>query len=196
MRNVNKMKCSIRKKDYLKIYNMTNNASPLGEFNCGELCDSICCTIENKNKEDAYSEMVLYLLPGEAEMLENESDWFEMFYETTDEIEYPDSWDGEVYYIKCTNPPHCNRRLRPIQCRSFPLSPHLDKRNNLHLIYDEDDMTYQCPIISDKLELDEDFLKKTYKMWERLIEDELIFDLVKMDSENRNRNNIDYKIVV
>ena len=189
------MKSSIRKKDYLKIYNMTNNASPLGKFNCGELCNSICCTVENGERNDVLEEMVLYLLPGEEEMLENESDWFEMFYETTDEIEYPDSWDGEVYYIKCTNPPHCNRRLRPIQCRSFPLSPHFDKDNNLQLIYDMDDMTYQCPIIVDKMDLDEDFLKKIYKMWERLTEDKLIFDLVKMDSEKREKNKIDYKVV-
>ena len=33
-------------------------------------------------------------------------------------------------------------------------------------------------------------------MWERLIEDELIFDLVKMDSENRKKNKIDYQIVI
>ena len=156
--NVKNMKSSIRKKDYIKLYNMTNNASPLGQFNCGELCDSICCTVENKNEEDLLSEMVLYLLPGEVEMLENESDWFELFYETTDEYDYPESWNGKVYYIKCTNPPHCNRRLRPIQCRSFPLSPHLDEDNKLHLIYDEDDMTYQCPIIRDRLDLDEDFI--------------------------------------
>ncbi|WP_292776075.1 hypothetical protein [Methanobrevibacter sp.] len=179
----------------MKIYNMTENASPLGQFNCGELCNSICCTVENGEKNNVIAEMVLYLLPGEEEMLDNESDWFEIFYETTDEIEYPDSWKGNVYYIKCTNPPHCNRRLRPIQCRSFPLSPHLDKDDNLHLIYDEDDMTYQCPIISEKRDLDEDFLKKTYKMWKRLTEDKLIFDLVKMDSEKREKRKIDYKIV-
>ena len=190
------MKSSIRKKDYIKIYNMTNNASPLGEFNCGELCDSICCTVESKNKDDIYSEMVLYMLPGEEEMLENESDWFEMYYETTDEYRYPDSWDGEVYYIKCTNPPYCNRKLRPIQCRSFPLSPHLDKDDNLHLIYDEDDMTYQCPIISQKLGLDEDFIKKVYKMWKRLIEDKLIFDLIKMDSEKREKDKKKLKMVI
>ena len=72
------MKSSIRKKDYMKLYNMTNDASPLGEFDCGELCNSICCTVESKDKKDIMSEMVLYLLPGEEEMLENESDWFEM----------------------------------------------------------------------------------------------------------------------
>ena len=153
------MKCSIRKKDYLKIYNLTNNASPLGDFNCGELCNSICCTVENGERNDVLEEMVLYLLPGEEEMLENESDWFEML------------------------------------CRSFPLSPHFDKDNNLHLIYDVDDMTYQCPIIAEKMDLDEDFLKKIYKMWKRLTEDKLIFDLVKMDSLKREKNKIDYKIV-
>ena len=145
---------------------MTNNASPLGKFNCGELCNSICCTVENGERNDELAEMVLYLLPGEEEI-----------------------------YIKCTNPPHCNRRLRPIQCRSFPLSPHFDKDNKLHLIYDVDDMTYQCPIIADKMDLDEDFLKKIYKMWERLTEDKLIHDLVKMDSLKREKNKIDYKIV-
>ena len=39
------------------------------------------------------------------------------------------------------------------------------------------------------------FLKKIYKMWERLTEDKLIFDLVKMDSLKREKNKIDYKIV-
>ena len=41
----------------------------------------------------------------------------------------------------------------------------------------------------------EDFLKKIYKMWERLTEDKLIFDLVKMDSLKREKNKIDYKVV-
>ena len=190
------MKSSLRKKDYMKIYNMTNNASPLGDFNCGELCDSICCTVEGKDKSNVLTDMVLYLLPGEEEMLENESDWFEIYYETTNEYVYPPSWDGEVYYIKCPTPPHCNRKLRPIQCRSFPLSPHLDKDNNLHLIYDEDDMTYQCPIIAEKRELDDDFLNRIFKMWKRLIEDDLIFDLVKMDSKNREKKGIEIRIVV
>ncbi|MBR5503784.1 MAG: hypothetical protein IKV87_05015 [Methanobrevibacter sp.] len=189
------MKCSIKKKDYFKIYKMTENVFPLGDFDCGSLCNSICCVVENKEKDNRLLEMVLYLLPGEEELLE-EDDWFEMYYETTEECEYPDSWDGNVYYIKCTNPPHCNRKYRPIQCRSFPLSPHLDSDNKLHLIYDEDDMTYKCPLISEKIELDDKFVKTIFKMWEKLIQDKLIFDLVKMDSDNREKNNIDYVRVI
>ena len=57
-------------------------------------------------------------------------------------------------------------------------------------------MTYQCPIIAEKRDLDEDFLKKAYKMWKRLIEDDLIFDLVKMDSENREKKGIKIKVVI
>ena len=189
------MKCSITKEDYLKIYEMTENSSPLGEFDCGSLCDSICCTVENKNEENILMDMVNYLLPGEEELLENEHGWFELYYETTEEYEYPDSWHGKVYYIKCTNPPYCNRKLRPIQCRSFPLSPHIDKDNNLHLIYDEDDMTYQCPIISEKIQLNDEFIETNLKMWKRLAEDKLIFDLIKMDSEKREKSGMDYEIV-
>ena len=33
-------------------------------------------------------------------------------------------------------------------------------------------------------------------MWKTLTKDKLIFDLVKMDSENREKNKIDYKMVV
>ena len=33
-------------------------------------------------------------------------------------------------------------------------------------------------------------------MWEKLIEDKLIFDLVKMDSENRKKKKIEYKMVI
>ena len=57
-------------------------------------------------------------------------------------------------------------------------------------------MTYQCPIISEKRDLDEDFINKIFKMWKRLIEDDLIFDLVKMDSENREKKGIEIKIVI
>ena len=60
-------------------------------------------------------------------------------------------------------------------------------------MYGTGGLTYQCPIIKDKLDLDDDFLNRIFKMWKRLIEDELIFDLVKMDSEKRENNEIEYK---
>ena len=188
------MKCSISKEDYLKIYEMTDDVFTL-DFDCGSLCNNICCTIEQEAKDGEYLEMVLYLLPGEEELF-FENEWFELYYETTDEYEYPDSWNGKVYFVKCSNPPHCMRNERPIQCRSFPVSPHLDGENNLHLIYDEDDFNYNCPIISEKMKLSDDFIENILKMWARLIEDDLIFDLIKMESEERENNNKDYEMIV
>ena len=187
------MKSSISKEDYLKIYEMTEDAFTL-DFDCGTLCNNICCTVEKESKDGELLEMVLYLLPGEEELF-FENEWFDMYYETTDEYEYPDSWNGKVYFVKCSNPPHCNRKTRPIQCRSFPVSPHLDKENKLHLIYDEDDFSYDCPIVSQKMRLS-DFIEKILKMCSMLIEDDLIFDLIKMESEERENNDKDYEMVI
>ena len=36
----------------------------------------------------------------------------------------------QIYLVKCTNPPKCDRKIRPIQCRTFPLIPHIDKKGN------------------------------------------------------------------
>ena len=47
---------------------MTNNASPLGKFNCGELCNSICCTVENGERNDVLEEMLEVGDDGKSEM--------------------------------------------------------------------------------------------------------------------------------
>jgi hypothetical protein len=44
--------------------------------------------------------------------------------------------------------------------------------------------------------LDDDFIKKVYKMWKKLIEDKLIFDLIKMDSEKREKDKKKLKMVI
>ena len=75
--------------------------------------------------------------------------------------------------------------MRPIQCRTFPLAPHIADDGTLHLIYNDDELPYCCPMIEDETELDPDFIQATYTVWKHLIRDPLIFDLVKMDSEGR-----------
>ena len=40
-------------------------------------------------------------------------------------------------------------------------------------------------MIEDETELDPDFMQATYTVWKHLIRDPLIYDLVKMDSEER-----------
>ena len=76
--------------------------------------------------------------------------------------------------------------MRPVQCRTFPLAPHITEEGHLCLIYnDDDDLPYCCPMIEDETELDPDFIQATLTVWKHLIRDPLIYDLVKMDSEAR-----------
>ena len=37
-----------------------------------------------------------------------------------------------VNVVKCRNPPKCDRSIRPIQCRTFPLVPHIDENGEFH----------------------------------------------------------------
>ena len=76
-------------------------------------------------------------------------------------------------------------KKRPLQCRFFPLAPHLDQYGNLLLIYHSGELPYDCPLINERIPLNHDFIKATYTVWSHLIRDPLIFDLVEMDSDER-----------
>lgn len=75
--------------------------------------------------------------------------------------------------------------MRPLQCRIFPLAPHLDEDGRLYMIYQSGQLPYSCPLISDKLKLNDDFLKANFTVWKHLVRDPLIYDLVEMDSRYR-----------
>ena len=147
------MKSSIKKEEYIQIYKDLDKVSPV-DYDCGTLCDSVCCTCDDENTKD--KDMVIYLLPGEEELfLENNVktdtkkdnlNWFEIAKENTKYYEYPKSWKGNVFFIRCKTPPKCNRKLRPIQCRTFPLTPHIIEET-LHLIYEINDSTYNLSLI-------------------------------------------------
>ena len=107
------------------IYNTLDKVSPV-DFDCGKLCGEVCCTYDADDYHN--EELALYLLPGE-ELMYLESDSFELYYIDSDEIAYPHSWKGKIYLVKCKNPPKCDRSIRPIQCRTFPLIPHISKDN-------------------------------------------------------------------
>lgn len=191
------MKSSIKKEDYVKIYDDLDTVSPV-DYDCGTLCNSVCCICDDEKSKN--KDMVIYLLPGEEELfLEdnltlNTQEWFEIAKENTKYYEYPKSWNGDVYFIRCKTPPTCNRKFRPIQCRTFPLTPHIIA-NKLHLIYETNDSTYICPLIKENIQLNQDFIEKTYYVWKLLIQEKLIYDLVKLDSEIRDNEKIEYKII-
>ena len=178
------MKSKITKKEYEEIYEMLDKVSPV-DFDCGKICGAACC-------QDIYGEdMGMYLLPGEDKVHDRHDPWMIWFKEDARNYDFPDSWTGTLYYLRCADPSKCKRNKRPIQCRTFPLLPDLDENGVLTLIYDDTQLPYSCPLIESKAELNGDFISTTMKAWERLIKDPLIYDYVKAESEKRREKEND-----
>ncbi|WP_296799943.1 hypothetical protein [uncultured Methanobrevibacter sp.] len=180
------------KRTIQKIYQRLDEVTPV-DFDCGKLCGEVCCVYDAD--ETHTEELVLYLLPGEELMYEDSPD-FELYYMDSSEIRYPHSWKDNIYLVKCKNPPRCDRSIRPIQCRTFPLVPHISKNGEFHLVLDETEFPYECPIIRDHIKLNENFINVTYEIWKMLISNPLVYDLVDMDSKDRDRRTTKYKIMI
>lgn len=177
------MKTTIKKSTWKAIYRLLDRVSPV-DYDCGKLCQAACCTCSDPSSED---ELGIYLYPGEDKIHDKKDSWLEWTSENAEDFEFPDSWSGKVYFVKCKTPPNCPRQKRPFQCRTFPLTPHLHEDGRLELIYNDVELPYSCPLIEDEIPLNEDFVKATYTVWSHLLRDPLIYDLVEMDSRERER---------
>ena len=173
------IKSSITRRTYKAIYRLLNRVSPL-DYDCGELCDAACCT-----KEKSGEEMGMYLLPGEDKVHDKKEAWLTWNAEDAEDYDFPDSWKGKVYFVQCKGPKSCKREIRPMQCRTFPLTPHINDAGELSLIYNDIELPYRCPLIEEEIPLNESFVQATFTVWKHLVRDPLIYDLVKMDSEMR-----------
>lgn len=161
----------------MRIYEKLNSVSPI-DGDCGKLCEAACCTSTDPD-------MGIYLLPGEEQLVMDAADDFEIEVEDACEYEVPRSWEGNLYFIRCVNPGKCNRFYRPIQCKMYPLEPHM-ANGKLSLILSSVKTPYVCPLISKKMRLDPIFIKTVYEVWHELIDDPLIYDLVVFDSATRS----------
>ena len=94
----------------------------------------------------------------------------------------------EVYFAKRKTPSICPRDKRPIQCRTFPLTPHIEEDGELLMIYNDLELPYECPLIEEEIPLEDDFVEVLTEAWETLIMDPLIYDLVRMDSKAREES--------
>lgn len=180
------------KESIKRIYERLDKVSPVN-FDCGELCGEVCCVYDEG--EYMNQDLVLYLLPGE-ELMYEESDCFDLYVLNPREIGYPRRWKDEVFIVECKNPPHCNRSIRPIQCRTFPLIPHISKDGEFHLILDENEFPYVCPLIRDNIALNDDFVEVTYDVWKMLITNPNVHALVVYDSRRRDNRRKGYEIII
>ncbi len=183
------MKSTIRKSTYKAIYRLLNRVSPLSA-DCGRLCGAACCNCggDGGSEESLDFDMGIYLLPGEEKLFTQKEDWLKWSVEYAEDFEFPASWSGKVYFVRCKTPPHCPRDMRPLQCRFYPLAPYLTEEGELKLILSPVELPYRCPLITEKIPLQPSFVKATFTVWKHLMRDRLIYDLINMDSKEIRKN--------
>ncbi len=135
----------LSKDDYLKIYALWDNATPI-DGDCGQLCSSVCCKeisecpaeLLNPDFFSEYEgdsdEMGIYLLPGEEQVCAQDTSCFCITKDDPAEYNFPESWTEPVYFVKCHGPENCRRDVRPIQCQTHPKQPHPRADGTLKLI--------------------------------------------------------------
>lgn len=167
--------------DYLEIYALLD-PGPLADINCGTLCQAACCQTYN-------NDMGMYLLPGEEKIFTTkDKEWLSWEVHNPQDYDFPPSWVQPVYYVKCLKP--CPREKRPIQCRTFPLAPHLTRDGKLQIIWETLELPYQCPLIDKKSSLNTKYVEGLHKAWSKLIKNNLIKDLVRWDSIQREKDKV------
>ena len=191
------IKGKTRKNTYRAIYRLLDRVSPM-PFDCGSICGAACCMIDELDREEGL-DMGMYLMPGEDKIHNKKDPWLSWETHSSEEYDFPPSFQGDMFFVKCRGPAHCKRALRPLQCRTFPLKPILTDPEEtapenlfyreggcpLVLIYNNDALPYCCPLIEGNARLNEDFIRATYLVWKHLIRDPLIYDYVKSNGECR-----------
>ena len=126
---------------YLSIYKYLDNKTPL-KYDCGKLCKKACC----KGDDDTG----MYLFPSEETVYSEPPKWARI--ETSDfQVD-----EQNVKILICNGV--CDRKLRPLACRIFPLTPYVHK-GKLGVIIDPRGRGI-CPLTA----VDKDFYNAVLKV--------------------------------
>ena len=120
----------MEKKDlYEAVYMKLNKVTPLRK-DCGLLCARACC------QGSDHETLGMYLFPGEEIMFKNDKNAKAYFKIIQTELRVSgESEKGQaVLLLSCEG--RCDRNLRPIACRLFPLIPYLGEKNILRIKID------------------------------------------------------------
>ncbi len=116
------MKLTLDKKSfYTKLYRILEDVTPL-TVDCGQLCDGACCAVTDEITG-------MYLFPGEKVMYEPMPEWGELH-----DIDFTYDNGKKVELFTC--PGTCDRKLRPLSCRIFPLVPYAKRGGELEIRMD------------------------------------------------------------
>jgi hypothetical protein len=130
---------------YEAAYSLLRNVTPL-RSDCGELCNHACC-------QSGPEETGMYLFPGEEALLRRAS----FLHIEPSGFEYRPG--KKVLFASCEG--FCDRSLRPLACRIFPLAPYLTVKDLLILPIDPRAHAL-CPLArgKGKMELNPMFVKR------------------------------------
>ncbi len=133
---------------------------PIVDGNCGDLCNYHCCRSHESDES-----LGMYLLPEEFETVQtNLNVYFEVH--SSYQYELPHG-TKKLYYIFCNNDSGCLRFNRPIQCRTYPLEPHLIG-DDFSLIIEKEQL-HACPLIEQMALWRPEFLRGIYEGWVLLL---------------------------
>lgn len=168
------VKSSLGKQDFERVYSLLDCSATLSD--CGRLCGKTCC----REYEPGVG---MYLLPGEETMFTGKEPWLRWSYRSAKRHGFPETWRGLVAFAMCRG--MCPREKRPIQCRTFPLMPYLDRAGNLSVRPDTLTGSLICPLVRESASypLNPDFEERAMRAWSILIKDPLI----RADAEQQSR---------
>lgn len=154
---------------------------PVISGNCGERCGFHCCRPYDENGD----RFGMYLLPLEFEYMQCDTPAdYEIhsaeFYDLPPRIK-------KRYYMYCHEEKGCLRELRPIQCRTYPFEPHLDKGELILVI--EKTQIHECPLLNEYKQWQPSFIDGIYKGWELLLQIPLVRYWIQYVSDERSKNN-------
>lgn len=106
---------------YNQIYTILSSHTPL-RGDCGKACNKACC--EGDKDGDG-----MYLFPGEEQMYDSLPSWAAI---SETDFEYSKGKFAPLF--SCDGV--CDRDMRPLSCRIFPLSPYISPEGELSVIVD------------------------------------------------------------
>jgi len=167
----------LKRELFEKAYRMLEQLTPL-KSDCGELCNRACCDSED---EDAG----MYLFPGEEFMYTEKPNWLRI-----EESAFTYGKEEKPAFIAiCTEP--CERKLRPLACRIFPLTPYIGNNGVLTVKIDPRAIP-MCPLAKPYAakRLNKDFVLAVEDVFNMLAQDReiysFIFDLSRLIDEQES----------
>lgn len=150
---------------YRQAYDILENVTPL-RLDCGKLCNKACC------QDPEGEEAGMYLFPGEESIYSPQPDWL-----TIKKVHWTVNPHRKVYLATCSGA--CDRSIRPLSCRIFPLTPYIGSSDILQIKMDIRAKPI-CPLAQQgRKALNIDFIQKVRKAIQILIKDPDIKDFVR-----------------